>query len=37
MTWVSGAPLSDFIGVFPLLAEEQQEPSSEALACAGCV
>jgi serine/threonine protein kinase len=32
MTWVSGAPLSDFIGVFPLLAEEQQEPSSEALA-----
>jgi serine/threonine protein kinase len=31
MTWVSGAPLSDFIGVFPLLAEEQQEPSSEAL------
>ncbi len=32
MTWVSGAPLSDFIGVFPLLAQEQQEPSSEALA-----
>lgn len=32
MTWVSGAPLSDFIGVFPLLAEEQLEPSSEALA-----
>jgi len=31
MTWVSGAPLSDFMGVFPLLAEEQQEPSSEAL------
>jgi serine/threonine protein kinase len=31
MTWVSGAPLSDFIGVFSLLAEEQQEPSSEAL------
>jgi serine/threonine protein kinase len=40
MTWVSGAPLGDFIGVFPLLAEEQQEPSSEALAlrwlCATC-
>ena len=32
MTWISGAPLSDFIGVFPLLAEEQQEPSSEAMA-----
>jgi serine/threonine protein kinase len=32
MRWVRGAPLSDFIGVFPLLAEEQQEPSSEALA-----
>ncbi len=32
MTWVSGAPLSDFMGVFPLLAEEQQERSSEALA-----
>lgn len=32
MTWVSGAPLSDFVGVFPLLAEEHQESSSEALA-----
>ena len=32
MTWVSGAPLADFFGVFPLLAEEQQEASSEALA-----
>jgi serine/threonine protein kinase len=31
MTWISGAPLSDFTGVFPLLAEEQQETSSEAL------
>ena len=31
MTWISGAPLSDFTGVFPLLAEEQQEPSSESL------
>jgi serine/threonine protein kinase len=32
MTWVSGAPLSEFMGVFPLLAEEQQEASGEALA-----
>jgi serine/threonine protein kinase len=32
MTWVSGAPFSEFMGVFPLLAEEQQEPSGEALA-----
>ena len=32
MTWIEGAPLREFIGVFPLLAEEQQEPSSEALA-----
>ncbi len=32
MTWVSGAPLAEFIGVFPLLAEEQQETSTEALA-----
>ena len=32
MTWVSGAPLSDFTGVFPLLAEEQKEQSSEVLA-----
>ena len=32
MTWVSGAPLADFNGVFPLLAEEQQETSTEALA-----
>ena len=31
MTWVEGAPLHDFTGVFPLLAEDQQE-SSEALA-----
>jgi serine/threonine protein kinase len=33
MTWISGAPLSEFTSVFPLLAEEQQEISSEALAC----
>jgi len=32
MTWVDGTPLGEFIGVFPLLAEEQQETSSEALA-----
>jgi serine/threonine protein kinase len=32
MTWIEGAPLREFIGVFPLLAEEQQEASSEALA-----
>jgi len=32
MTWISGAPLAEFAGVFPLLAEEQQELSSEALA-----
>lgn len=32
MTWISGAPLSDYAGVFPLLAEDQQEPSSEDLA-----
>ena len=32
MTWISGAPLGEFTGVFPLLAEEQQEASSEALA-----
>lgn len=32
MTWISGAPLADFNGVFHLLAEEQQETSPEALA-----
>ena len=32
MTWVEGAPIGEFIGVFPLLAEEQQEKSTEALA-----
>lgn len=31
MTWVEGTPLADFIGVFPLLAEEMQEVSAEAL------
>jgi len=32
MTWIEGAPLGEFIGVFPLLADEQQEASAEALA-----
>ncbi len=32
MTWLEGAPLADYIGVFPLLAEEYQEPSPEKLA-----
>lgn len=32
MTWIEGAPLRDFIEVFPLLAEDQQEASAEALA-----
>lgn len=32
MKWIDGAPLSDFTGVFPLLAEELQEHSPEALA-----
>ncbi len=32
MKWIDGAPLSDFTGVFPLLAEELQETSPEALA-----
>jgi serine/threonine protein kinase len=32
LTWIEGAPLRDFIGIFPLLAEDQQETSGEALA-----
>lgn len=32
MTWISGTPLAEYTGLFPLLAEDQQEPSSEALA-----
>lgn len=32
MTWVPGTPLADYISVYPLLAEDQQEPSGEALA-----
>ncbi len=32
MTWIDGAPLRDFIDVFSLLADDQQEGSPEALA-----
>jgi serine/threonine protein kinase len=32
MTWIDGSPLGEFTGVFPLLAEDQQEDSAEALA-----
>jgi serine/threonine protein kinase len=32
MTWVEGTPLSEFLGVFPLLAEDQAEASVEDLA-----
>lgn len=32
MTWIEGTPLKDFIGVFPLLVEDQQETSVEGLA-----
>ena len=32
MTWIEGAPLGDFTGVFPLVVEEQQEISIESLA-----
>ncbi len=32
LKWIEGTPLSEFIGLFPLLAEEQQEESSETLA-----
>lgn len=32
MSWISGAPFAEFVGVFPLLAEEQQETSIEVLA-----
>jgi len=32
MSWIEGAPLRDFIDVFPLLVEDQQERSPEALA-----
>ena len=32
MAWIEGVPLHDFTGVFPLLADDQQENSAEALA-----
>ena len=33
LSWVSGSPLSDFVGVFPLLAEEaERSPNDQALA-----
>jgi serine/threonine protein kinase len=32
MAWVEGTPLGEFTGVFPLLAEEQQETLAETLA-----
>jgi serine/threonine protein kinase len=32
LTWIEGTPLADYMGVFLLLAEDQQEPSVEALA-----
>ncbi len=32
MTWVEGSPLAEFIGVFPLLTEDLQETTTEALA-----
>lgn len=32
MTWIDGAPLRDFLEVFPLLAEDQQESSAVTLA-----
>ncbi len=32
LTWIEGTPLSDYIGVFPLLVEEYQESSCETLA-----
>ena len=33
MTWIEGEPLSEYAGVLPLLAEDLQEESDEALAC----
>lgn len=32
MSWIEGTPLAEFMGVFPLLAEEQHEVSAEDLA-----
>jgi serine/threonine protein kinase len=36
MTWIEGAPLGEFTGVFPLLAEEQQRPPVKPWLCGGC-
>ena len=33
MTWIEGEPLSEYAGMLPLLAEDLQEESDEALAC----
>ena len=33
MTWIEGEPLSEYTGMLPLLAEDLQEESDEALAC----
>ena len=32
MAWIEGEPLSEYIGLLPILAEDLQEPSAEALA-----
>lgn len=32
MSWIEGSPLGEFTGVFPLLAEDQQEESAQTLA-----
>ena len=32
MTWIEGEPLSEYVGVLPILAEDMQEESAEALA-----
>ena len=32
MTWIEGSPLAEFMGLLPLLAEDEQEESIEALA-----
>ncbi len=34
MTWVEGSPLRDFVGVLPLLKDDLEEPSTEALTLA---
>ena len=34
MTWIDGSPLRDFVGVLPLLVDDLDEPSTEALTLA---